>query len=71
MGGERPPLPRAPGVPCSTSVIVGAIGGAALGVVLALEHPSYPDQVVVSLTTVGANLASQRARSALRPLQPL
>jgi hypothetical protein len=52
-------------MPCSTSVIVGAIGGATLGAVLALAHPSYPDQVVVSLATVGADLASRRAGSAL------
>jgi uncharacterized membrane protein YeaQ/YmgE (transglycosylase-associated protein family) len=43
-------------------VIVGAIGGATLGAVLALAHPSYPDQVVVSLAGAVLALAITRVR---------
>ncbi|MDX6570607.1 MAG: hypothetical protein QOH15_3185 [Gaiellales bacterium] len=68
MRRAGPPLPHAPGMTCSTPVILGAIGGAALGVVMTLGHPSYPDQVVVSLATVGANLASRRAGSGVPSL---
>ena len=50
---------------CSTPVALGAIGGAALGVLLTLAHPQYPDQVVVSLATVGANLAGRRGGAAV------
>ena len=45
---------------CSTEIMVGAIVGATLGALSAFAHPSYPDQVVVSLATIGANLGAYR-----------
>jgi uncharacterized membrane protein YccC len=60
-----PPLSDGAGLTCSTPVILGAISGAALGVLLTLAHPQYPDQVVVSLATIGANLAGRRGRAAV------
>jgi hypothetical protein len=44
---------------CSTPVIVGTIAGASLGLLLG-AHSAYPAQVVVSLATVGANIAARR-----------
>jgi hypothetical protein len=51
---------------CSTPVIFGAIGGASLGLLLA-AHSEYPAQVVVSLATVGANIAARRVSALSRP----
>jgi hypothetical protein len=52
---------------CSTPVIIGTIGGASLGLLLATQS-AYPAQVVVSLATVGANIAGRRTSTLPRSL---
>jgi hypothetical protein len=52
---------------CSTPIVLGTLGGASLGVLMATQS-AYPAQVVVSLATVGANIAGRRPSARPRPL---
>jgi predicted benzoate:H+ symporter BenE len=45
---------------CSKPVVLGAVGGATVGMLLAFSHPAYPDQLVAALATLGASLGSRR-----------
>ena len=50
---------------CSRPVMLGAVGGATLGMLLAFPHPASTISAVAALATLGASLGSGGDRRAI------